>query len=42
MLNSNLKNHKSQLIFGGILTENDTRISDTESSQTDVNRVKRP
>ena len=27
------------MIFGGILTENDTRISDKESSQTDVNRV---
>lgn len=30
------KSHKSQFIFGALLTENDTRISDKESSQTDV------
>ena len=34
------KSHKSQFIFGALLTENDTRISDKEGSQTDVGIVK--
>ena len=38
--NELFKSHKSQFIFGALLTENDTRISDKEGSQTDVGIVK--